>query len=309
MQRQSYTADRLHRFAFVAIAPALRNTHLSAASGLPRQSSRPTLRRPPLRAASMPPSGPPAAETTPLLPLGAVAVQVASPTPDPVPDDTHYMSRAIDWGRLFKFIGPYLIPQTLRLRMFAVMSMLFIVLSKFCILLPPYALKLAVDTLAGNALLPPNERVTPLFAVGLFFAGRTLGSMFNALRSITYAMVSTANTKRFSVNIFRHLQLLDLEYHIKRKTGEVNRIMDRGADSIDTLMNVVLFTLAPTYVVFVTPLFLRGDAGEFSLVFIFSLAGFLKRLSSPPSFCISAPHLLPLLSFCPCWLMVGTQSP
>ncbi len=150
---------------------------------------------------------------------------------------------------MFRFIGPYIVPRTLRLKIYALLSLCCIIISKLCNLLPPFALKWAVDTLASNASRPADKAVVPLLAVFVFFMGRTLGTLFNTLRSITYAVVSTENTKQFSVNLFRHLQNLDLAYHMQRKTGEVNRIMDRGADSIDTLMNTFLFTLAPTYVV------------------------------------------------------------
>jgi ATP-binding cassette, subfamily B (MDR/TAP), member 6 len=36
-----------------------------------------------------------------------------------------------------------------------------------------------------------------------------------------------------------------LSYHINRKTGEVLRVMDRGTSSIISLLNQILFQIAP----------------------------------------------------------------
>lgn len=41
---------------------------------------------------------------------------------------------------------------------------------------------------------------------------------------------------------------LSLNWHLKRKTGEVLRVMDRGTSSINSLLSYILFTIAPTLV-------------------------------------------------------------
>lgn len=52
----------------------------------------------------------------------------------------------------------------------------------------------------------------------------------------------------FQVELFRHLHSLSLKWHLGRKTGEVLRIMDRGTDSINNLLNYILFSITPTIV-------------------------------------------------------------
>ena len=49
-------------------------------------------------------------------------------------------------------------------------------------------------------------------------------------------------------NIFRHLHGLSLRWHLGRKTGEVLRVMDRGTDSVNNLLNYILFSIVPTIV-------------------------------------------------------------
>lgn len=207
---------------------------------------------------TMPPAIP--NENTPLLtkpkkpPLSTNSETATSTSAQPAQNAAVATQRVdtsgIDWRRMFRFIAPYLMPQTWRLKLYAIASLFCIVLSKLCNLVPPFALKWAVDALAANATKPVEKAVAPLFALLVYFLGRVGNGLFGALRSITYSMVSMESTRRFSVDIFRHLQNLDISYHMTRKTGEINRIMDRGADSIDTLMSTFLFTLAPTYVHF-----------------------------------------------------------
>lgn len=50
------------------------------------------------------------------------------------------------------------------------------------------------------------------------------------------------------MELFRHLHSLSLRWHLARKTGEVLRIMDRGTDSINNLLNYILFSIAPTII-------------------------------------------------------------
>jgi len=41
---------------------------------------------------------------------------------------------------------------------------------------------------------------------------------------------------------------LSLRWHLGRKTGEVLRVMDRGTDSINNLLNYILFSILPTII-------------------------------------------------------------
>lgn len=147
-------------------------------------------------------------ETTPLLPTELVAVSVDDPGQDAKSDvsdsdDGSDSSVQIDWVRLFRFIWPYILPGTWPLRLHCALSVFSIVLMKFVYLVPPFAIKMAVDTLVENAARSPDSRVTPLFAIALGFSALIVGSMLGTLRSVTYAMVSTKNRQRFSVYVFR----------------------------------------------------------------------------------------------------------
>lgn len=151
----------------------------------------------------------------------------------------------IRWRDTVRYLIPYVIPQTWRLRFIAFFSLFCVIARKSCALLPPFAYKLAVDTLTSN-LIPGGGAAVPYAAIALFVGGKLTGQFFGGLRDYTYGIVAAKCTRRFSVALFTHLQNLSLAFHLQRKTGEAIRIMDRGVNSIDTVVNTVLFTLLPT---------------------------------------------------------------
>uniref|UniRef100_A0A1B0AAF4 ATP-binding cassette sub-family B member 6 n=1 Tax=Glossina pallidipes TaxID=7398 RepID=A0A1B0AAF4_GLOPL len=88
-----------------------------------------------------------------------------------------------------------------------------------------------------------------LIYVGLsFIQGGGTGSMglFNNVRSFLWIRVQQYTTREIQVDLFQHLHHLSLRWHLQRKTGEVLRVMDRGTDSINNLLNYILFSIAPT---------------------------------------------------------------
>lgn len=83
-----------------------------------------------------------------------------------------------------------------------------------------------------------------------FLQGGGVGSMgfINNARSFLWIPVQQFTTREIQVELFRHLHNLSLRWHLGRKTGEVLRVMDRGTDSINNLLNYILFSITPTIV-------------------------------------------------------------
>lgn len=83
-----------------------------------------------------------------------------------------------------------------------------------------------------------------------FLQGGGTGTMglLNNLRSFLWIRIQQYTTRTIEVELFRHLHSLSLRWHLGRKTGEVLRVMDRGTDSINNLLNYILFSIAPTIV-------------------------------------------------------------
>ncbi|KAL7297876.1 hypothetical protein TKK_0008899 [Trichogramma kaykai] len=83
-----------------------------------------------------------------------------------------------------------------------------------------------------------------------FLQGGGTGGMgvLNNLRSFLWIRIQQYTTREVEVELFRHLHGLSLRWHLGRKTGEVLRVMDRGTDSINNLLNYILFSIFPTIV-------------------------------------------------------------
>lgn len=54
--------------------------------------------------------------------------------------------------------------------------------------------------------------------------------------------------RRLSYHTFGHVLRLDTAFHAERKTGQLSRILDRGARSIAILYRALVFTFLPTVV-------------------------------------------------------------
>lgn len=78
-------------------------------------------------------------------------------------------------------------------------------------------------------------------------------------RLIIMAEGADSSLVRFSSHLFEHLKRMSLAFYLKHRTGEVIRIMDRGSSSVESIVNTVLFILAPTifYAASVTLIFFK----------------------------------------------------
>ncbi len=146
-----------------------------------------------------------------------------------------------DVTRTMKMIVPFFWPKNetaLKLRM--VVSLLLIFVSKLINLGVPYVMGVILERLSVNSLVMPTTLIL------LYGALRTANSMVTEVQSTVFLNVTQYASRLLSVDAFRHLHALSLNWHLKRKTGAVLRTINRGTGSISTLIRIVLFTLAPT---------------------------------------------------------------
>lgn len=154
-------------------------------------------------------------------------------------------TQPLSWRTTFQVVHPFIVPQSWRLRLLATISIFCVFLRKVTNLIPPYMFKLAVDAIASpsSPSVPPNVPVLILVA---FVFTRLFNNFLSGIQEFLYTLVSADCIVRFSSHMFDHLQNLSLAFHLKRKTGEVTRVMDRGTSSVESLFNIFSFTLLPT---------------------------------------------------------------
>jgi len=114
--------------------------------------------------------------------------------------------------------------------------------SKACSLTAPILLGRA-STALSRADYPECVRYSCLYAT-LNFAG----SFFKESQSLVYLKVAQAAFVQLSEVSFRHLHSLSLDWHLKKKLGEVLRSMDRGIAACDILMKFAFLWLLPAIV-------------------------------------------------------------
>ncbi|CAG8655381.1 14237_t:CDS:10 [Dentiscutata erythropus] len=111
--------------------------------------------------------------------------------------------------------------------------------------LVPKQLKVITDELTGEVARFPWEAI--LFYAFLRFLQSGVG-LIQAAQNYLWIPIGQYTTREISVQMFEHLHGLSLSYHINRKTGEVLRVMDRGTNSIISLLNQILFQIFPVIV-------------------------------------------------------------
>ncbi|CAH9074129.1 unnamed protein product [Cuscuta epithymum] len=147
----------------------------------------------------------------------------------------------------------------LEFRLRVVAALCFLVGGKVLNVQVPFLFKLSVDWLTaatGNAstlaqFTASNSTFLALFAspaavlIGYGIA-RLSATAFNELRTAVFSKVALQTIRSVSRKVFSHLHELDLEYHLSRETGGLNRIIDRGSRAINFILSSLVFNIVPT---------------------------------------------------------------
>lgn len=153
------------------------------------------------------------------------------------------------WKKL-RTLMPFLWPKKDFILQFRViMCFALLIAGRVINLYVPIYNKKIVDSLSERPLVFRWDWVL-IYVAFKFLQGGGTGSMgvLNNLRSFLWIRIQQYTTREIEVELFRHLHSLSLRWHLNRKTGEVLRVMDRGTDSINNLLNYILFSIAPTIV-------------------------------------------------------------
>ncbi|WP_425408355.1 ABCB family ABC transporter ATP-binding protein/permease [Hyphococcus sp.] len=82
----------------------------------------------------------------------------------------------------------------------------------------------------------------------LFAAARFSASALPAIRDGFFSAVTQDAQRVVAVDAFRHAQNLDLQFHLTRRSGALNRIIERGAGAMEYLFRFLAFNIGPTLV-------------------------------------------------------------
>ncbi len=146
----------------------------------------------------------------------------------------------------------------------ALFALACLVVSKTANVGVPLVLKQIVDGLQATA----QTLVLPLGLLLAYGALKLSASLFNELRDAVFARVRFRAMRRLSTRVVEHLHTLSLRFHLERQTGAVSRDLDRGARSVSTVLNYLVFSVLPILVEFslVAAVLVTGYAPVFALV-------------------------------------------
>jgi len=135
-----------------------------------------------------------------------------------------------------------------------VLAFIILVFAKILTVLVPYSYKWATDALVGDNTVPPLIPIailTPIMLIIAFGMGRILMVAFNQLRDAVFAKVGQNAVRQLGRLSFSHLHNLSLRFHLDRRTGALNRVVERGIKGIESIVRLAILNTVPTIFEFI----------------------------------------------------------
>lgn len=126
-------------------------------------------------------------------------------------------------------------------------ALLAMIISKAAMVGVPIILKGIVDALDTDKTEVVILPIVLLLAYGVL---RLVNSVFNELRDVIFARVRYHAMHRLSHQVLSQLYDLSLRFHLDRKTGNISQDLNRGAQSVSSILNYLVFNLIPTAIEF-----------------------------------------------------------
>ncbi len=127
-----------------------------------------------------------------------------------------------------------------------VVAVVSLVLAKLANLTVPLVLGWAVDTLSNLESQMDLLFGIPIAALAAYGLARLSYIVFNEIRDAVFSKVSQHAVRQVAIKVFNHLHALSIRFHLERKTGALNRFIDRGTTGIQFLLSFVAFNILPT---------------------------------------------------------------
>jgi len=150
--------------------------------------------------------------------------------------------------KTFKLLLPYLWPKERNdLKTRVIFAVVALVMAKIASVGTPLILGAAVNSLTKLSTGVNLFMLVPVALIVGYGAARIIAFTFVAVRSALFSKVSQHSIRQISLNMFKHLHNLSLQFHLNRQTGALAKYIDRGTKGIDFLLRYVLFNVVPTF--------------------------------------------------------------
>ena len=151
--------------------------------------------------------------------------------------------------RTINLLVPFLWPKnkkSTKIRVFLAILCLF--LAKAANLGTPPILGYAVDSLTELSQGINVYMLIPLALIISYGIARVAALAFGELRNAIFSKVAQNAITQLTLNTFKHLHSLSLQFHLGRQTGALSKFIDRGTKGVNFLLNYVLFNVIPTII-------------------------------------------------------------
>jgi ATP-binding cassette subfamily B protein len=173
----------------------------------------------------------------------------AAPKPATAPDGASLIGTVIH-------LWPYIWPADRRdLKARILGAMVLLLGAKLATIAVPFTFKWATDALAGTTAAPAGSSdwllwatAAPIAMTVAYGGMRILMAALTQLRDGLFAKVAMHAVRRLAYRTFVHMHELSLRFHLERKTGGLTRVLERGRNSIETIVRMVILQLAPTII-------------------------------------------------------------
>ncbi|MEX2165724.1 MAG: ABC transporter ATP-binding protein/permease [Methyloceanibacter sp.] len=141
------------------------------------------------------------------------------------------------------------------LRWRVVLALGALVIAKIVTLAAPIFYKNVIDWLTGVTGASGSAGLTaiglaaiPAMLIIAYGVARVLMVLFAQLRDVLFTSVSQNAVRQLANRTFRHLHALSLRFHLERRTGGLNRVIERGVSGVDTITRMAVLNSIPTAV-------------------------------------------------------------
>ena len=151
--------------------------------------------------------------------------------------------------RTINLLAPFLWPKdkkSMKLRVIA--AVICLLLAKVANVGTPPILGYAVDSLTELSQGLNVYMLIPLALIISYGIARVAALAFGELRNAIFSKVAQNAITQLTLNTFKHLHSLSLQFHLGRQTGALSKFIDRGTKGVNFLLTYVLFNVIPTII-------------------------------------------------------------
>ncbi len=167
-------------------------------------------------------------------------------------DDIESKGEAAPFGRsVGRMFAVLFRPEMRRWRFRIALALILTVGAKGLAVMAPVFMGEGINALTGDASAGARVGLAGASFVALlvmFAAARFFAAALPVIRDAFFSTVTQDAQRIIAVDAFRHAQHLDLQFHLTRRSGALNRIIERGCAAMEYLLRFLAFNIGPTLV-------------------------------------------------------------